>query len=169
MQYDDNVPISAEVLESSEISFETSFHTSSGDISFSFTFSPVKQKVELNTIDIAFESVLIDPSSESEYVDTGIIGFTLIPPPTTESVSITAHYKDESGNDASTSLKVFKHVSASDKYLSLWTSTLEAVAGEYAIFHVKMNFWTSSFQYLVSELFNLITSPQLLQICFLNC
>ncbi|XP_014294600.1 CD109 antigen isoform X1 [Halyomorpha halys] len=149
VQYDDNVPISPEVLESSEISFEISFHTTSGDISFSFTFSPVKQRLELNTIDIGFESILIDPSSESEYVDTGIIGFTMIPLPTTESVSVSAHYKDESGNDASTILKIYKHSTGFDQYLSLWTSTLEAVAGEYAIFHVKMNFWTPSFQYLI--------------------
>lgn len=110
---------------------------------------------ELNNVRDSFDSLLIDPSSESDFQGSGILGFNVIPPEGTEKITLSAQYSDKNGDTAETKQVIHKFSSDDGKYLSIWTLTENALVGEYAIFHVKVNFWTPSFQYLVSELFHI--------------
>lgn len=101
----------------------------------------------------SLESIIIDPKSERDYTESGVLGFSVIPPDGTEQVILISQYSDMNGQNSETKQVLFKSPSDFNKYLSLWTSTEEAVVDEYAVFHVKSNFWTPSFQYLVSESF----------------
>ncbi|XP_054721683.1 CD109 antigen-like [Uloborus diversus] len=81
----------------------------------------------------------------------GVVEVVLDTPKNAEKLVIRAFYEDDEDRQsrARAELTALPQYSKKDRYLQVSTSTRRAKAGEYAVFHVRSNFYLKSFHYLV--------------------
>ncbi|XP_035214873.1 CD109 antigen-like isoform X2 [Stegodyphus dumicola] len=91
------------------------------------------------------------PEKELHFNGEGVIEILLDTPQNAEKLIIQAYYEDDNDREtnAKTELTVLAQYGHKDRLLQISTSTKKAQAGEYAVFHVRTNFYLKSFDYLV--------------------
>ncbi|KFM71460.1 hypothetical protein X975_21595, partial [Stegodyphus mimosarum] len=89
------------------------------------------------------------PEKELHFNGEGVIEILLDTPQNAEKLIIQAYYEDENDRESSakTELTVLAQYGQKDRFLQISTSTKRAQAGEYAVFHVRTNFYLKSFDY----------------------
>ena len=97
-----------------------------------------------------FTTEYADVTSAERYREEGILYFKFEVPPKVSEITLRGYYQDSEGDSAQAEKKVMQFFSPQRKFLRVWTSTHDAEADEYAVFHVKTNFRLESFQYMVS-------------------
>lgn len=80
--------------------------------------------------------------------EKGMATVEITPPEGTEKITIRARYRDKEDVVETEALAVAQ-LSPGKKFIQISTSTSNGVAGEYAIFHVRTNFYIKFFHYLV--------------------
>lgn len=90
-----------------------------------------------------------DISSAERYWEEGVLYFKFDIPHKVSELTLRAFYEDAEGESAQAEMKAIQHYSPHNKYISVRTSSANAEAGEFAVFHVKTNFILQSFQYVV--------------------
>ena len=74
----------------------------------------------------------------------------LVPLGTTE-LRLRTNYEDPEGDYAEASLIALPYYSEDGDFLQVTSSTREAQIGQYAVFHVRANFYMAQFHYVVSK------------------
>ena len=77
-------------------------------------------------------------------------------------MKITAHYRDEEGDQVSTEMRAVPFYSPRDFHAHLSCSTEQGAVGENVIFHLRTNFGYQSFSYVVRIY---IINPLLVTFC----
>ncbi|KAJ4443778.1 hypothetical protein ANN_05556 [Periplaneta americana] len=90
-----------------------------------------------------------DVLSVERYRNEGILYFKFEVPPKVSELTLRAFYEDAEGENAQAKMKAVQYYSPRRKYINVRSSTNDAEAGEFAVFHVKTNFLIDSFQYMV--------------------
>lgn len=80
--------------------------------------------------------------------EQGMAVIEVEPPESAERIVIKARYHDKEDSVETEALAVAQH-SPKKKYIQITTSTTNGIAGQYAIFHVRTNFYIKFFHYLV--------------------
>lgn len=80
--------------------------------------------------------------------ENGMITAKIDPSEGTERITIRARYRDKDDIVEADAIAVAQ-LSPGKKYIQVTTSTTNGIAGEYAIFHVRTNFYIKFFHYLV--------------------
>lgn len=160
--YQDNEPVPPESIATSQLRIQVTIGLDTGvQISLPDIVAGSDQNRKLseddqeNFIDYHdnyVKQIFANHISQEKYREEGIFPFKIDVPNNTEYMLLKAFYTNEDGSSLETTLNVVKYFSSVKRYLTIWSSTTDAQAGEFAIFHVKSNFKMDSLQYLVSEL-----------------
>ncbi|XP_045471389.1 CD109 antigen [Harmonia axyridis] len=68
---------------------------------------------------------------------------------TIRSIKLQANFRDGFGQLTTAELLLLAHFSPNDQHIKLTTSTITPEVGEFMIFHIRSNYYISSFQYLI--------------------
>ncbi|PSN51286.1 hypothetical protein C0J52_05303, partial [Blattella germanica] len=105
-----------------------------------------------------------DMLSVERYRNEGVLYFKFDVPPKVSEINLRAYYQDSEGGSAHAKMKAIQYFSPFRKYISVRSSSHNAEAGEFAVFHVKTNFRLESFHYMIlSKGFLLYSEQQIVE------
>ncbi|XP_075233181.1 CD109 antigen-like isoform X2 [Lycorma delicatula] len=155
VSFQDNEKIPEEILTSSKLQIQATLYSNSGEVTLPAIIAGVndnshKLKYKYESDNQIEELELFFTSFQNEnYLRDGVLPVKFDTRNDTIRVVISAIFTASDGTDIESSMEAERHHTDSNKYIGVFTSTSDAVVGEYAIFHVKSNFIMDSFQYLV--------------------
>lgn len=155
VSYQDNEKIPEDTLATSQLRIQVTLYSDSGGEKILPEImagsNDNSEKLRYNNPAYQNEDISFNSLQNDYFLEEGILSVKFDTGSDVNKIIIKAVFTCCNEVQIESTLEAVQHYSENKKYIGVFTSTTDAVVGEYGVFHIKSNFILESFQYLVSE------------------